>query len=147
MEKYHGFNSGLVEYDIYTFTPTHSSKPAKVSLILSPSLNINPHRPLKYVIAVDNSAPEVIQYVNERPKTIMAPAWPNGMPIGWDKAVVDSAWVSTTKFSIQEGKHTLKFWALEPGVVLQKIVVDLGGVRQSYLGPPERFNQGIEVSV
>jgi hypothetical protein len=28
---------------------------------------------------------------------------------------------------------------LEPGVVLQKVVVDLGGVRKSYLGPPESW--------
>jgi hypothetical protein len=128
-----------LEYDFYTFTSTSSKKPATLSLVLSQSLNTNPHRPLKYAVTIDNSPPKTIQYVNERPKTATTPEWPNGMPIGWDKAVSDAAWVSKTNFSIAEGKHKLKFWALEPGVVLQKIVLDFGGVRQSYLGPPESF--------
>jgi hypothetical protein len=34
----------------------------------------------------------------------------------------------------------LKYWAIDPGIVLQKIVIDAGGVRTSYLGPPESIN-------
>ena len=32
------------------------------------------------------------------------------------------------------GLHTLKIWLVDPGVVLQKIVIDAGGV-SCYLGP------------
>jgi hypothetical protein len=35
------------------------------------------------------------------------------------------------------GAHVLKIWMITPGVVLQRIVIDAGGVRESYLGPPE----------
>jgi hypothetical protein len=35
------------------------------------------------------------------------------------------------------GRHSLKITMIDPGVVLDKIVIDLGGLRPSYLGPPE----------
>ncbi|WP_415907882.1 hypothetical protein [Oleiharenicola sp. Vm1] len=35
------------------------------------------------------------------------------------------------------GPHVLKVWRVTPAVVLQRIVLDTGGVRPSYLGPPE----------
>jgi hypothetical protein len=46
--------------------------------------------------------------------------------------------IKTTGHTLnKEGKHTVKFWMVSPAVVLQKIVLDFGGEKPSYLGPPE----------
>ncbi|KAL5314469.1 hypothetical protein ACEPPN_017109 [Leptodophora sp. 'Broadleaf-Isolate-01'] len=132
----------VLEYDIYTFTNTSV---ANVTLLLSPSLNQNGgERPLKYGIAFDSETPQVLQFVGN---------WTGGgSPPGWLGAVSDSVWgmaasgnTTTTKHNLSKtGKHTLKIWAVEPGVVIQKIIIDFGGVRNSYLGPPESFRAGVD---
>lgn len=43
---------------------------------------------------------------------------------------------SGTRHTITEpGIHTLRYRVLNPGIVLQKIVIDTGGLKPSYLGP------------
>jgi hypothetical protein len=45
---------------------------------------------------------------------------------------------SLTKMSIGEpGKHTLRIRVLDPGIVFEKIMLDFGGLKPSYLGAPE----------
>jgi Gylcosyl hydrolase family 115 C-terminal domain len=51
---------------------------------------------------------------------------------------------TTVHYLSKKEKHTLRIWAVEPGVVIQKIMVDLGGVRYSYLGPPESLRAGVD---
>ncbi|MCX6328290.1 MAG: hypothetical protein NTZ85_02080, partial [Bacteroidia bacterium] len=58
----------------------------------------------------------------------------------WEKSVSDNARFSVTKHFIPSpGYHTLKIWMVDPGVVIQKIIVNTGGLKPSYLGPPESF--------
>lgn len=116
-----------LEYAFYTFSTL--SKPANISLVLGQSLNANPKRPLRYAIAVDDQPPQTVQYIIDQTG--------GNTPKGWEKAVADAAWVSTTNATLAPGEHVLRFWALEPAVILQKIVIDMGGVKASYLGPPE----------
>jgi hypothetical protein len=62
-------------------------------------------------------------------------------------ATVNSPWgrntgdnvnrTSTTHRIDTAGRHVLKFWMVDPTVVLSKIVIDTGGLKYSYLGPPE----------
>lgn len=120
----------LLEYDFYTFTPTTSSKGLNLTLILSPTLNINPGKPLAYVAQIDDLPQQRREYVIDQPQP--------DFPVGWGIAVAQSAWYNTTSWgAVPEGKHTLKLWLVESNVVLQKVVMDLGGVRESHNGPPE----------
>ncbi|KAK1147750.1 ATP synthase mitochondrial F1 complex assembly factor 1 [Aspergillus melleus] len=121
-------SSSRLEYDMYIFSNVTT---AKATVYLGPSLNTNPSRPLKYAIAFNDAEPEIVQFV---------PSTPLGtLPSNWGQTVSNAAWTNTTRHEVSGGgsKNTLKLWAVEPGVVFQKVVVDLGGVRESYLGPPE----------
>jgi hypothetical protein len=40
---------------------------------------------------------------------------------------------------MRRDEHTIKYWAMEPGVVLLRIIVDLEGIRKGYLGPRESW--------
>ncbi|KAG2412534.1 hypothetical protein HFD88_010091 [Aspergillus terreus] len=121
-------SSPRLEYDMYIFSNVTT---AKATVYLGPSLNTNPSRPLKYAIAFNDAEPKIVQFV---------PSTPLGtLPSNWAQTVSNAVWTNTTSHEISGGgnKNTLKLWAVEPGVVFQKVVVDLGGVRDSYLGPPE----------
>ncbi|KAF7176425.1 hypothetical protein CNMCM7691_002554 [Aspergillus felis] len=121
-------SSPRLEYDMYLFSNVTT---VKATVYLGPSLNTDHSRPLKYAISINDADPQVVQFV---------PSTPLGsLPSNWGTTVSNAVWTNTTGHAIQGGgrKNTLKLWAIEPGVVFQKIVVNLGGVRPSYLGPPE----------
>jgi hypothetical protein len=73
------------------------------------------------------------------PTTIVAAASPRNSN-EWEKNVKDEARIVSTKVQIpSSGYHTLKVWMVDPGITLQKIFMDLGGLKPSYLGPPESY--------
>ncbi len=55
----------------------------------------------------------------------------------WGVNVLRAAAIGTTAHMLGEGKHTLKLRPLDPGVVFDKVVIELGGLKPSQLGPPE----------
>ncbi|GKT97166.1 glycoside hydrolase family 115 protein [Colletotrichum tofieldiae] len=132
-----------LEYNLYLFTNTSK---ANVTLYISPSGNyLGDSNPLEYGISLYPTGGEEPQ-----PKTVQPVGKTQGqnMPDGWGYAVSDAVWglngnYTTTTFNVtQEGAYTLRVWALLPNIIVQKIVVNLGGVRKSYLGPPESFLLG-----
>ena len=40
-----------------------------------------------------------------------------------------------TLYVKQPGKHTVRITCCDPGTMLQKIVIDFGGMKRSYMGP------------
>ncbi|EJT96984.1 hypothetical protein DACRYDRAFT_112315 [Dacryopinax primogenitus] len=119
-----------LEYDVYIFNTMEGN--VTVTTYVSPSLNNNPTRPLGYAVQWDSSEPVSIYFIPYAPASTM--------PAGWDTpdGFAANAIISTsTNFTTAPGAHTLKIWQIEPAVILQRIVINTGNVRQSYLGPPE----------
>jgi hypothetical protein len=124
-------DSPRLEYKLYLFNP-HT---VEVEAILAPTLNFVPGRGLRYAISFDDQAPQVIDALAQN--TVK----------DWETSVKDSVRkVKSTHSLSGTGYHTLKFWMVDPGVALQKLVVDLGGVKPSYLGPPESYHHGGHLS-
>lgn len=121
-----------LEYDFFKFS--NESGVFNVSMIMGTGLNNYPGSPLTYAVQFDDiDEPVEISYIGE------APPGRGARPDGWDASVFDAAWVNTTMWEneLGPGKHTLKVWLLQPGTVLTKIMLNFGGQRPSYLGPPE----------
>ena len=54
----------------------------------------------------------------------------------WSESVLKNCRINKTTLHINEpGKHTVKVLCGDPGTVLQKVVLDFGGMQRSYLGP------------
>ncbi|KAK1775538.1 hypothetical protein QBC45DRAFT_445140 [Copromyces sp. CBS 386.78] len=132
-----------LEYDLYLFT-NHTK--ANVTVLMSPALNyLGEWTPLEYGISLYPAGSAAPSPKMVRP---VGPTVGTNLPEGWGYAVADSAWgtvgnYTTSTFSVpQEGAYKLRFQALMPGIVVQKIIVDMGGVRKSFFGPPESFMVG-----
>jgi hypothetical protein len=114
--------SPRLEYKLYLF----DAGPVEVEAILDPTLNFVPGRGLRYAISFDDETPQIVDMLEHHSRE------------DWATSVKDEVRKVKTNFTIaRPGYHTLKFWMVDPGVVLQKLVVNLGGVQPSYLGPPE----------
>ena len=125
-----GKDSPCLEYQMYLFT----TGPVEVTAITAPTLNFVPDRGVRYAVSIDDESPQVVTLV---PQGYQAQ---NRNP-AWEKSVADNAHYGKSKHTIaQPGYHTLKIWMVDPAVVMQKLVVDLGGLKPSYLGPPESFH-------
>ena len=120
-------NSPCLEYKMYLF----DSGPVHVEAILAPTLNFVPGRGLRYAISFDDQPPQIID------------ALAHNSPEDWATSVKDGVRKSESVHALASaGYHTLKFWMVDPGVVLQKLIVNLGGVKPSYFGPPESYCGG-----
>jgi hypothetical protein len=108
-----------LEYDFHSFT----AGTAKVRIAVIPTHRIHPGRGLRFAVAFDDARPVTVDIDAGR---------------DWNDGVLRNAvWTSTELALTKPGLHTLKLWMVDAGVVLDKIVIDLGGLRPSYMGPPE----------
>ncbi len=55
----------------------------------------------------------------------------------WKGQVLRNGAVATAKFPVQQGKttHTLSLICGDPGTIIQRVVIDWGGLKETYVGP------------
>jgi len=116
-------DSPVLEYQINTTT----SGPLKVAAYLSPTLNFQNNKPIHYAVSIDDEKPQVVELNPEKGDR------------NWDWNVAENINIRTTIHQTgKPGAHTLKIWMVDPGVVLQKLVVSPENYKEeTYLGPPE----------
>ncbi|MFT3829075.1 MAG: glycosyl hydrolase 115 family protein [Opitutaceae bacterium] len=103
--------------------------PATVHLRLLPTFPLASGTGLRLRLAVDNTAPQLL-------------AITDGFEPGsdaWKERVLTNAAETSIALPapLAPGWHTLHLVAVDPGVVVDKLVLDLGGLRPSYDGPAE----------
>ncbi|KAG6830103.1 hypothetical protein H0H87_009267 [Tephrocybe sp. NHM501043] len=125
-----------LEYDFYSFNTISNSGNITATIYVSPSWNAGEaSRPLAFAAQLDGGAVQAKQFF-PKPK-------PGDVPGGWDGNdgfVANNIITVDAQFTgVLAGKHTFKISAIEPAVVIQKIVINTGGILPSYLGPPQSF--------
>lgn len=97
-------------------------------VLVSPTLNFNGNKGLRYAVSFDGGKEQIVN-INEK--------YNNRLMEKWQANSINQT-ITTHKIE-KTGKHILRFRVLEPGIVLQKIMIDMGGLKNSYLGAPERY--------
>lgn len=115
-------NGPYIEYDVFFF----SAGEFDVHTLFAPSLDIAPDRGLRYGIGFDDQKPQVVDILADDSEA------------AWEQAVSDGVRRSVSTHTIEKpGRHTLRIYRVDPATTLQKIMIDTGGLKPSYLGPPE----------
>jgi hypothetical protein len=122
-----GANSARLEYQLVLF----DSGAVTVKAYVSPTLNYSGAKEgIRYDVSFDEEATQIVKITADNSTA------------GWEKSVADNIRILVTRHRLaRAGTHVLKFWLVDPGVVLQRLLVDAGGERSSYLGPPESFHR------
>lgn len=109
----------VVEYDIALGEPGDVS----IAVYASPSLDVLNRGGLRYAISIGDGPVMVAD--------LMA-----GVANKWDRAVADNIRIATTRHSTAKaGPQTIRIWAIDPGAVIQRIIVTRGNLPRSKLGP------------
>jgi hypothetical protein len=107
---------------------------AAVHAWFSPTQDFTGGKGLRYAVSIDDGPIQTVDvHANDTIPDWKYPQW-------WNQAVSEHIKKAVSKHIIEKpGTYVLKFWMVDPGLVLQKLIVDMGGMKPSYLGPPESF--------
>ena len=109
--------NAVVEYDFYTF----SSATPFVTVFALPAHPINDHYSCRYAVSIDDGPMKMVDI-----KTF-------GRSEEWKQNVLRNRAERKIEMPFLEaGKHTLKLYAVDPGVILDEIRINTGGLIKAY---------------
>lgn len=109
-----------VEYDFYTF----NAGSVTVYTYALPVFPVNSERGTCFGIMIDDG---LLKYASNNAKEYSGE---------WRENVYRNSTINAVTLNIDKpGKHTLKLICSDPGMIIQKVVIDMGGMKRSYLGP------------
>ncbi len=98
----------------------------EVTVLLSPTLNFNANKGLRYALSFDGGGEQVVNINRQYTLREMEQ---------WQASRINET--KTVHRITSPGLHRLRFRVLDPGMVLQKILIDTGGLKPSDLGAPQ----------
>ncbi|MBC7947347.1 MAG: glycosyl hydrolase 115 family protein [Chitinophagaceae bacterium] len=106
-----------LEYEFYIFTGSS----AAVSVYTLPTHPLNNKLSMRYGVSVDDGPVTIVDF-----RTF-------GRSEEWKQNVLSNRAVRKVQLPfLEKGSHTLKIYAIDPGVVLDEVRIDLGGMKNAY---------------
>ncbi|MGW5234066.1 glycosyl hydrolase 115 family protein [Streptomyces nodosus] len=122
-----GARSPRLEYEVTLLSPGEVTLWAEVSP-RNPALATSG---LRYAVSFDDAKPQTVDIIEATGSD------DGSMNIQWARNTSDNVNRTSTRHRLAAGSHRLTFWTVDPTVVLQRLLIDTGGLPQTYLGPLE----------
>lgn len=117
-----------LEYQIYV----SNAGEFEADFYLIPTQPLIPGNGLRFAVSIDNETPQIVTV--DKDAEVSTPKWANN--------ILNQTTVGQSKFNLKKGRHVLKIFAIDTGVVLDKIVLHSGALPTSYFAPPETLMIG-----
>src|SRR5580765_3799680 len=101
-----------------------------VTVFTLPTYPLNNAYSMRYAVSVDEGPLQIIDF-----RTF-------GRSEEWKQNVLRNRAETKTQLPLlSAGKHTLKIFCVDPGVVIDEIRIDLGGLKNAYSAIPETIKE------
>lgn len=120
----------FLRFPIYVFSSDRDD--VNLELQFNTTLETDPQSRMEYDLRWDGGQIQRLRLTADDPGN------DRGLPRGWNVAVMDCVWKKSHNVGrVTAGAHMIEVRFRKANMILEKLVLDLGDLRYSYLGPPE----------
>ncbi|MBN2068997.1 MAG: glycosyl hydrolase 115 family protein [Opitutales bacterium] len=118
--------SPSLEYDVYL--PREGTY--SVDIVVGPVMDFVPDRGMRIAVSFDEETSKILDIFEDRESNTF-------LGESWYVSTKDNARFLSSSHHLLSGKHILKIAMVDPGIVIQKIIIHDKPLPYSYLGPKE----------